>query len=77
MEVGARPRHGLHGSHEAGETRRPLTALRIASSSVEAGFPDGVINVVNGLGETAGNALVVHPKRGQDRLHGARRHGED
>jgi aldehyde dehydrogenase (NAD+) len=39
----------------------PLTALRMAELSVEAGFPDGVINVVNGLGETAGNALVVHP----------------
>src|SRR5690606_673398 len=27
----------------------------------EAGFPDGVINVVNGFGETAGAALVKHP----------------
>jgi aldehyde dehydrogenase (NAD+) len=28
---------------------------------MEAGFPPGVINIVNGFGETAGHALVVHP----------------
>jgi aldehyde dehydrogenase (NAD+) len=39
----------------------PLTALRMAELSVEAGFPAGVVNVVNGLGETAGAALVTHP----------------
>lgn len=39
----------------------PLTALRLAELSVEAGFPPGVINVVNGYGETAGAALVSHP----------------
>jgi aldehyde dehydrogenase (NAD+) len=39
----------------------PLTAMRLAQLSVEAGFPPGVINVVNGFGETAGAALVVHP----------------
>ena len=39
----------------------PLTALRMAELSVEAGFPAGVINVINGYGETAGAALVAHP----------------
>jgi phenylacetaldehyde dehydrogenase len=40
----------------------PLTALRFASLVVEAGIPDGVINIVTGYGEAAGAALVVHPE---------------
>jgi aldehyde dehydrogenase (NAD+) len=39
----------------------PLTALRIGELAIEAGFPAGVINLINGLGETAGAALVGHP----------------
>ncbi|HEX4148955.1 MAG TPA: aldehyde dehydrogenase family protein [Pirellulales bacterium] len=39
----------------------PLTALRIGELAIEAGFPPGVVNIINGFGETAGNALVVHP----------------
>ena len=39
----------------------PLTALRVGELAVEAGFPNGVINIVNGFGETAGAALVDHP----------------
>jgi aldehyde dehydrogenase (NAD+) len=39
----------------------PLTALRVAELATEAGFPPGVINMINGFGETAGAALVVHP----------------
>ncbi len=39
----------------------PLTALRVAELAIEAGFPAGVINVLNGLGETTGAAMVVHP----------------
>ncbi|MCO6438382.1 MAG: aldehyde dehydrogenase family protein [Phycisphaerae bacterium] len=38
----------------------PLTALRIAELSQEAGFPDGVINVVPGFGPTAGAAIARH-----------------
>lgn len=38
----------------------PLTALRIAELAVEAGVPDGVLNVVPGYGETAGRALGLH-----------------
>jgi aldehyde dehydrogenase (NAD+) len=39
----------------------PLTALRAAAIAQEVGFPDGVINMVPGYGETAGAALVAHP----------------
>jgi aldehyde dehydrogenase (NAD+) len=39
----------------------PLSCLRMAKLAQEAGFPDGVINVVPGYGPTAGNALVMHP----------------
>ncbi len=38
----------------------PLTALRLGELASEAGFPPGVINIVNGFGETAGDALVKH-----------------
>jgi aldehyde dehydrogenase (NAD+) len=38
----------------------PLTALRIAALAQEAGFPDGVVNVVPGYGPTAGAALSEH-----------------
>jgi aldehyde dehydrogenase (NAD+) len=38
----------------------PLTALRIAALAQEAGFPDGVINVVPGYGPTAGAAISEH-----------------
>jgi phenylacetaldehyde dehydrogenase len=39
----------------------PLTALRLGELIEEAGFPDGVVNIVPGLGETAGAALASHP----------------
>ena len=39
----------------------PLTGLYVAALSKEAGFPDGVINVIPGYGPTAGMALVKHP----------------
>ena len=38
----------------------PLTALRIAELAAEAGIPDGVLQVVPGFGETAGQALGRH-----------------
>ena len=38
----------------------PLTCLRMAELAQEAGFPEGVINVVTGYGET-GAAIVRHP----------------
>jgi acyl-CoA reductase-like NAD-dependent aldehyde dehydrogenase len=39
----------------------PLTALRIAELAAEAGLPAGAFNVVPGMGEEAGAALVAHP----------------
>ena len=39
----------------------PLSALYLAQLAAEAGFPKGVINVIPGYGETAGDALVKHP----------------
>ncbi len=38
----------------------PLTALRIAELAIEAGLPEGVLQVVPGFGETAGQALGRH-----------------
>jgi phenylacetaldehyde dehydrogenase len=39
----------------------PLTALRLGELIQEAGFPDGVVNIVTGFGETAGAAIAAHP----------------
>jgi acyl-CoA reductase-like NAD-dependent aldehyde dehydrogenase len=39
----------------------PLSGLRLGQICLEAGVPDGVVNVVPGYGETAGHALVAHP----------------
>jgi phenylacetaldehyde dehydrogenase len=39
----------------------PLSALRLGELIAEAGFPEGVINIVPGYGETAGAALAAHP----------------
>ena len=39
----------------------PLTALRLAQLCLEAGVPDGVVNVLSGFGDDAGAALAQHP----------------
>lgn len=39
----------------------PLSALRLGELLEEAGIPPGVVNIVTGLGETAGAAIVEHP----------------
>lgn len=39
----------------------PLSASLWAGIFEEAGLPEGVFNLVNGFGETAGDALVKHP----------------
>ncbi len=39
----------------------PLSCLRLGELIQEAGFPDGVVNIVPGYGETAGAALAAHP----------------
>lgn len=38
-----------------------VSTLEFAALTKEAGFPDGVFNVVTGLGPTIGSALVEHP----------------
>jgi aldehyde dehydrogenase (NAD+) len=38
----------------------PLTPLRLGELLLEAGVPDGVVNIVPGYGETAGAALAGH-----------------
>jgi len=40
----------------------PLTAVLLARLAVEAGIPRGVLNVVQGIGEVVGAALVEHPQ---------------
>jgi acyl-CoA reductase-like NAD-dependent aldehyde dehydrogenase len=39
----------------------PLTALRFEGLALEAGIPEGVVNVVVGPGRTCGTRLVEHP----------------
>ncbi len=39
----------------------PLTANELGRLALEAGIPKGVLNVVQGYGHTAGDALVKHP----------------
>jgi aldehyde dehydrogenase (NAD+) len=39
----------------------PLSALRLGELCLEAGIPEGVVNVVTGSGEVAGAALAAHP----------------
>jgi gamma-glutamyl-gamma-aminobutyraldehyde dehydrogenase len=40
--------------------KSPYTALRLAEIAVEAGLPEGVLNVVPGFGPEAGEALAMH-----------------
>jgi len=39
----------------------PLTALRFGELALEAGLPEGVVNVLVGPGSVAGERLIVHP----------------
>ncbi len=39
----------------------PLSALRLAELALEAGIPEGVVNVVSGKGSVVGQRLVEHP----------------
>jgi acyl-CoA reductase-like NAD-dependent aldehyde dehydrogenase len=39
----------------------PLSSLRLAELTREAGFPPGVVNVLNGVGEVTGTMLAGHP----------------
>jgi phenylacetaldehyde dehydrogenase len=39
----------------------PMSALRLAQLFVDAGFPEGVVNILTGYGEGAGAPLAAHP----------------
>jgi len=39
----------------------PLSAIRLGQLVQEVGFPEGVVNIVTGTGESAGRPLVEHP----------------
>jgi len=39
----------------------PLTALRLSELALEAGFPEGVLNILTGSGSVVGKRLVEHP----------------
>ncbi len=39
----------------------PLSALHLGELILQAGYPEGVVNIVPGFGETAGAALAAHP----------------
>jgi betaine-aldehyde dehydrogenase len=43
----------------------PLSSLRIAELMSEAGVPDGVVNVLPGLGSVAGQYIAEHPEIGK------------
>ena len=47
----------------------PLTALELERIALEAGIPEGVLNVVAGPGSVCGKRMVEHPGCRQDRLH--------
>ena len=40
----------------------PLTATMLGELAAEIGFPQGVLNIVHGLGAEAGEPLVMHPR---------------
>src|SRR3984957_14418071 len=39
----------------------PLSAIRLGELVQEVGFPEGVVNIVTGTGDSAGRPLVEHP----------------
>ena len=40
----------------------PMTAFLFSQLCIEAGLPDGVLNVIHGLGPKAGQAIIEHPE---------------
>lgn len=54
----------------------PMTASLLAEVCTQIGLPDGVLNIVHGLGETVGHALVAHPKVSAISFTGSTRVGQ-
>lgn len=55
----------------------PLTAYLLSELFIEAGFPQGVFNVIHGYGHTAGKAIVSHPQIKAVTFTGGTRTGKD
>jgi (Z)-2-((N-methylformamido)methylene)-5-hydroxybutyrolactone dehydrogenase len=55
----------------------PVTAIELARLVTEAGFPDGVVNVITGNGPAVGRALVRHPGVDKVAFTGSTRTGVD
>jgi acyl-CoA reductase-like NAD-dependent aldehyde dehydrogenase len=55
----------------------PLTALRLAELALDAGIPEGVLQVVVGRGTTVGSALVEHPGVAKVAFTGSTEAGRD
>ena len=55
----------------------PLTAVRFAELAVEAGIPEGVLQVIVGRGTTVGTALVEHPDVAKVTFTGSTEAGRD
>lgn len=54
----------------------PLSAIYLTKLIAEAGFPKGVINIINGSGKVTGDALVKHPKVDKISFTGSTRTGQ-
>jgi phenylacetaldehyde dehydrogenase len=61
VETGPGAGDRLHACVLKPAEQTPLTALRLGEILIEAGLPDGVVNIVTGYGETAGATLAAHP----------------
>ncbi len=55
----------------------PLTAVRLGELALEAGLPDGVVNVVTGPGDTVGAAIARHPGIGKVAFTGETATGQE
>ena len=55
----------------------PLTALRLAQLALDAGIPEGVLEVVVGRGTTVGTVLVEHPDVAKVTFTGSTEAGRD
>lgn len=55
----------------------PLTAFRMAGLCAKAGMPDGVLNIVHGLGPKVGAAITAHPEVKAISFTGGTRTGQE
>jgi acyl-CoA reductase-like NAD-dependent aldehyde dehydrogenase len=54
-----------------------LSVLRLGELMLEVGLPDGVVNIVTGIGPEAGEAIVNHPRIAKIAFTGSTRVGKD